>query len=71
MAEPEAMKPMANRRAVHRDLVNLLQFHTQLIQRQIAALRQALAQPPAQAVQLAAAPQIALTLRRKTSRLTA
>ena len=71
MAEPEAMKPMTDRRAVHRDRVNLFQFHPQFIQRQIAALRQALAQPPAQAVQLAGAPQVALTLGRKPARLTA
>ena len=56
MAEPEALKPTADRRAVHTDLVLPFQFHTQFIQRQVALLGQPPANPTFQPQQLAGAP---------------
>ena len=63
MAEPEAVKPAADRRTVNRDIVNLLQFQPELVQRQIAPFVQASTNPRFQAPQLAGPPQIALAFR--------
>jgi hypothetical protein len=68
MAEPEAVKPAADRRAVNRDIVDLLQFQAELVKRQIA---QAATDPRLQASQLAGMPQIALAFGRKRARLAA
>lgn len=70
MAEPEAVKPTANRRAMHTYVVLAFQFQAQLVQRQIALLIQTSANPAFQAAQLACPTQIALRLRRKPTRLT-
>ena len=69
MAEPEAMKPTANRGAMDLDGVLSFQFHAQLIERQITALREPCPTPRVQGIQLADAPLIALTLRDKPARL--
>ncbi len=63
------MQPTTDRRAVHRDVVNPVQFLTQLIQRQIAALGQARPRPAAKLPQLAHMPRMALPLRLKRARL--
>ena len=68
LAEPEAVKPAADRRAVNRDIVDLLQFQAELVKRQIA---QAATDPRLQAPQLAGMPQIALAFGRKRARLAA
>lgn len=69
MAEPEAMKPSTDRRAVNLDFVTLLQFKPQLVQRQIAPLGQSSTEPLLQALQLANPTQIALAFRLKPTRL--
>ena len=71
MAEPEAMEPTTDRRAVHREVVKLCQLQTQFIERQIAPFRQTRAHPGRQSVQLAGSAQIALPLRQKPARLPA
>ena len=71
MAEPEAVKPAADRRAVNRDIVDLLQFQAELVKRQIAPVAQAATDPRLQAPQLAGMPQIALAFGRKRARLAA
>ena len=68
MAEPEAMKPAADRRAMNRDSVTLLQFQPQFVQRQIALFGQSPADPVLEATQFADPTQIALTFRRKRTR---
>jgi hypothetical protein len=65
MAQPEAVKPAANRRAMNRDAMDPRQLPAQLIQRQIAPLGQARANPTFKRPQLPGPPQITLTLRRK------
>ena len=71
MAEPEAVKPAADRRAVNRDIVDLLQFQAELVKRQIAPVAQAATDPRLQAPQLAGMPQIALAFGRKRAPLEA
>ena len=63
------MKPIAHRRAVNVNLVNLLKLQPKLIQRQFAPLRKARANPILQSPQFARTAQMTLTLRRKTARL--
>lgn len=69
MAEPEAMKPTADRAAMHRDRVIRRQFHAQFVERQIPLIGQPPADPRAQATQLAGAPRMTLRLRLKSARL--
>ncbi len=71
MAEPEAMEPTTDRRAVYRDVMKPRQFQAQLIQGQIAPLPQTGAHPGRQAVQLAGPSQIALPLGQKRAGLPA
>ena len=71
MAEAETMEPTADRRTVHRDIVKLFQFQTQLVQGRIAPLRQTRAHPGLKSIQLAGSAQIALPLRQKPARLSA
>lgn len=63
--------PAADRRAVNRDIVDLLQFQAELVKRQIAPVAQAATDPRLQAPQLAGMPQIALAFGRKRARLAA
>jgi hypothetical protein len=63
MAEPEAMKPAADRRAMNRDSVTLLQFQPQFVQRQIALFGQSPSDPVLEATQFTDPTQIALTFR--------
>ena len=65
------MKPAADRRAVNRNIVDLLQFQAELVKRQIAPVAQAATDPRLQASQLAGMPQIALAFGRKRARLAA
>ena len=71
MAEPEAVKPAANRRTMHPNRVLPVQFHAQFVKRQVALLLQTSANPAFQPSQLADPAQIALTLRRKPTGLPA
>ena len=71
MTEPEAVKPTADRRAMHVDAALAFQLQAQLVKRYIALLGQLPANPAVQPPQLAGASQIALTLRLKAARLPA
>lgn len=71
MAQPEAMKPTADRAAMHRDRVNRRQLHAQFIERQIAPVGQPPADPRAQTTQFSSAPRMTLRFRLKTARLSA
>ena len=63
MAEAKPVQPMADRGAVHRHAVHLLQLQAQLVQRHFALLGHARTPPAVQAVQFAMAAAIALALR--------
>lgn len=71
MAEPEAVKPTADRRAMHAHVVRPFHLHAQFVQRQVAPLGQPPADPALQIPKLAGAAQISLTLRRKAARVPA
>ncbi len=55
MAEPEAVKPTADRRAMHADVALPFQLQAQLVERQVALLGQPPANPAFQPPQLAGA----------------
>lgn len=63
MAETQPVQPVADRSAMHRHAVHLLQLQAQLVQRQLALLGQPGAPPAAQAAQFAMSAAIALGLR--------
>ncbi len=62
MALAEPVQPVADRRAVDRHALRLLQFQPQLVQRQIALLGQPGPHPGSQLAQLAASTPVALRL---------
>ena len=67
MAEVKPVQPAADRGAVHRDAVDLLQLEAQFVQRQVTFLGQTRPRPAVKTGELAA-PRIALALRRKPAR---
>ena len=71
MAQPKAMKPAANRRAMNTHLAVPLQRQAQFIQRQVALLGEPPADPAFQSPQLAGTAQVALRLWLKAARLPA
>ena len=64
MAEAEPVQPFADRPTMHRDAVHCRQFRDNLIQRQVALLRQPVPQPNSIGGQLALG-MVALRLRHK------